>query len=166
MYDHQTWKQSHDTPHSCRHCRRIKVVENPKPFSVVIDRVFDVRREGNPFIRLCIAEKVSDIWQAMDDNCPLFRVWFEECRDENLKDSALLDLFNIDGSGMVQAAFWGKGLYMDAHGYGDLALLFRKDCDLLPEREWLRIIVQPGKLPMMVCRQFQPLSTHLLQAFH
>ena len=66
-------------------------------------------------------------------------------------------MFDIDGSGIVQAVFWGIGKTADVHGYVDLALLNRKNWDPVqcPDIEWLRAIIHPSNLSLIVRQHFE-----------
>ena len=150
--EHETWRHTYDIPHSCRHCRQFNVISNPKPITVTINRPLDLREEGETaYIRVCIAERLSDIALAMDERCPLFETLFGDYRGRT--DSELLETFDIDGSGMVQAVVFGKGktsFDVEVHGYVDLALIYRRNTELYPYVNWLRAIIQPGKLSLIV----------------
>lgn len=168
--EHDTWLHTYDVPHSCRHCRQFKVIQNPKPFINFPDKAQPQSpKVDTPTIRICIANEISEIRSALDDRCPLFERFFGEWRGS--EDSEMLEVFDVDGSGMVQAMVWGKGRtadvplrnYADAdvHGYVDLRLLHRT-CD--PQTNWLRAIIQPGKLPLIVSPQFSFFCSVFLKA--
>lgn len=144
--DIKPWSQSYDIPHSCRHCGRIKVVTDPKRISGTPYAIKDCISEELPFIRLCIADKVADLRQALDDKCPLFELWFDEYR--NLRDSELLEIFDVDGSGTVQAVLQmtdgrDKHRTTEVYGYWDLRLLLQEG-QLEKGASILRAIIQPG----------------------
>lgn len=158
--DIRPWSQSYDIPHSCRHCGRIKVVTDAKQISGTPVAIGICISQGIPFIRLCIADKIADLRKALDDKCLLFEFWFEEYRD--MKDSELLELLDVDGSGTVQALFQKideteKDSKTEAYGYWDLSLLLQEG-QYKTRANSPRAIIQPGKLPtfIMLRRDFQP----------
>lgn len=138
------WSQSYETPHSCRHCGQIKVVTDPKDDPATLDAI-EACIGKVPFIRFCIANRIANLRKAMDDKCLLFEFWFDEYRD--MKDSELLDLFDVDGSGTEQGLFHAlEGALGASYGYWDLTLRL-KEGKYKTQGNGLRAIIQPGRLP-------------------
>ena len=118
------WRRSFDVPHSCRHCSQVKVLSNQK--------------DSTEPVRLCLAESVLELRQALNDNCALFDFWFGKHKERG--DADLLAIFDIDGSGRVQAKFRATPF-----GIGEITVCQNDDGPHYVWRPTFQVILQPGR---------------------